>query len=494
MLKENTFVGEEALLLETVRNAYVRVGGTEPLEVLALSKDDLNFVLDDYPALADVIMMPMAEREVQAVEDEVEAEAEEEEEDAAMMAVLGGADSTDGEAAAAAAATAAAAAEAEAATEVAAAAERARLEEEELAQLAMLEAQQAEEQEAERIAAEQEQAQARAAAAAAAAAETAAAEAEAAAEGEAARVAEQEAAQLEILAAVEAEEEAAAAAAAAFAVADAKAKAQIQAQLEAAAVAKRTIIPEGQPKRRHPKLTPPPSTIALWQPPSAQPAATSWLVNLGTTNTMAPLLESGADARWVDLHIERVFPACSMMVREMAMAAPPCGAGSKVLDLFSGATLGRASACLLDAYPNAELTLHDTDAARLAVASERLNNAGHSAVATEHGPPMTELAGGGYTLVVLAMGLSRALITEHGASPLAEGQALESHAGTLRGVLAALAPGGHCILAERASDGLSAYGHVRLMEEVGFEEVDVAWKQRGQGQVFVCGGRKPQGL
>ena len=44
-------------------------------------------------------------------------------------------------------------------------------------------------------------------------------------------------------------------------------------------------------------------------------------------------------------------------------------------------------------------------------------------------------------------------------------------------------------VAERSAM-LSAFDHVRLLERVGFVEVDVAWKREG---AFVCGGRRAAG-
>jgi CRP/FNR family cyclic AMP-dependent transcriptional regulator len=64
VLRVNDFCGEEALLLEVPRNAFVRAGGDSALAVLALNKSDLLKVLDSYPALADVILAPIAQREV----------------------------------------------------------------------------------------------------------------------------------------------------------------------------------------------------------------------------------------------------------------------------------------------------------------------------------------------------------------------------------------------------------------------------------------------
>ena len=61
-LGPNDFCGEEALLLEAPRSAYVRAAGAGPLIVLALSKKDLLLVLHGHPALADVILAPISQR------------------------------------------------------------------------------------------------------------------------------------------------------------------------------------------------------------------------------------------------------------------------------------------------------------------------------------------------------------------------------------------------------------------------------------------------
>ena len=98
VLGPNSFCGEEALMLEAPRNAYVRASSQEDSEVLIvlqLSKDDLMFVLDDWPALMEIIMTPMADRkwgslEQPKLEEEslhvVEEDVEEEESLAALEA------------------------------------------------------------------------------------------------------------------------------------------------------------------------------------------------------------------------------------------------------------------------------------------------------------------------------------------------------------------------------------------------------------------------
>ena len=51
---------------------------------------------------------------------------------------------------------------------------------------------------------------------------------------------------------------------------------------------------------------------------------------------------------------------------------------------------------------------------------------------------------------------------------------------------ASLRIGGTFLIADR-TDALGLYGHMRLLEESGFEEIDCAWRQNHS---FVCGGTK----
>ena len=53
-------------------------------------------------------------------------------------------------------------------------------------------------------------------------------------------------------------------------------------------------------------------------------------------------------------------------------------------------------------------------------------------------------------------------------------------------VAASLRIGGTFLIADR-TDALGLYGHMRLLEESGFEEIDCAWRQNHS---FVCGGTK----
>jgi hypothetical protein len=54
-------------------------------------------------------------------------------------------------------------------------------------------------------------------------------------------------------------------------------------------------------------------------------------------------------------------------------------------------------------------------------------------------------------------------------------------------MLRSLAPGGHLLIGDHTG-ALGCYDQMRLMEDAGFEHVDVAWRYKDW---FVCGGRRP---
>lgn len=169
-------------------------------------------------------------------------------------------------------------------------------------------------------------------------------------------------------------------------------------------------IPEARPERL---LPPRPAALSLWVPP--RPGPRSWLQNLRPD--VAERVNSGGEARWADVQLERLFPMCRTMIGELVLALPPCGRGDRVLDVNTGACLGRAAAAVLDAYPSAAMALQDSDEARLEVAAERLSKAGHGE-ADQRLTLASGLASGkdapnaGYTLAISAMGLSRGLACE----------------------------------------------------------------------------------
>ena len=63
------------------------------------------------------------------------------------------------------------------------------------------------------------------------------------------------------------------------------------------------------------------------------------------------------------------------------------------------------------------------------------------------------------------------------------------YAQTFKRMHLSLAPGGHVFVADRTADGHpGVFEHCMLLREVGFVDVDVAWREKGW---FVVGARKP---
>ena len=84
-------------------------------------------------------------------------------------------------------------------------------------------------------------------------------------------------------------------------------------------------------------------------------APSSWLNNLLPLSQLQLQAQSGegkgggagADPRWSDLHMERFFPRCVDLVRELVLACPRLTRDDSVIECNVGATMGRASLALL---------------------------------------------------------------------------------------------------------------------------------------------------
>jgi hypothetical protein len=105
--------------------------------------------------------------------------------------------------------------------------------------------------------------------------------------------------------------------------------------------------------------------------------------------------------------------------------------------------------------------------------------------------------GGGYDVIIAAQSL-RELLSGHssledgddgsGGGGLAASELLDGYRWLFAKVLASLKPGGTFLVADETDTlQLGLYGHMRLLEEAGFGEIDCAWRQ---GNSFVCGGSK----
>ena len=244
----------------------------------------------------------------------------------------------------------------------------------------------------------------------------------------------------------------------------------------------------------------------------------SWRTALGRTSG------SWGDAAWYDLHLERKLPLAAPCLRELIFACPPANS-LDVCDLLAGS--GRASAALVRAYPDARsLTMIDQSQERLDMARARVAATGAPTPVETHccsigddalapGSPAT-LAGtpdGGFHLILASLALRTiveapkhyANATAAAAPPppspslkvaaadiddggLAANPVEARYAALFALCLRSLAPGGTLLIGDHER-ALGCYRHLRIMEDVGFEELDVSWRQQ---DFFVCGGRRPE--
>ena len=229
-------------------------------------------------------------------------------------------------------------------------------------------------------------------------------------------------------------------------------------------------------------------------------ASGSWRLNLGRTSGY------WGDARWYDHQIDRKLHRVGEMIEELVYALPPLPAGTRVADLCAGS--GRAALALLRAYPEAHVTLVDMDTRRTGIAVEEARRLGLGrqvsvleAVVDADAPADAVIDGGpaaGYHLITATCAIRvianpPAHYTPPGGGSVAPAAESKHEAVARRYrqlfalALRSLAPGGHLIVGDH-SGALGLYDQMRLMEEAGFTEVDVAWRSRDW---FVCGGRRP---
>ncbi|CAE7558321.1 unnamed protein product [Symbiodinium natans] len=228
----------------------------------------------------------------------------------------------------------------------------------------------------------------------------------------------------------------------------------------------------------------------------------SWTSNL----LFVPPSGFWADDDWYDLQMARRLPLCQDCLREFVYALPPLS-GKRVVDV--GAGTGRSAAAVAAAYPRAHLTLIDPDEGRLRTALVKLKRSWESSTAPlQEAPEPTLIAaalgsqqtplpgcGGGYDCV-LALQAVRHIVAppahyarKHGLAVTGPAQIREGYAKLFKGLLLSLVPGGHVFLGDHVVHGHpGVYEHCRLLEEAGFVDIDIAWRQNDW---FVIGARRP---
>lgn len=226
----------------------------------------------------------------------------------------------------------------------------------------------------------------------------------------------------------------------------------------------------------------------------------------------------GGDLAWQWGADERAFARPSPLIEELVLALPPVAlAGTRssptprVADLCAGA--GFAASAVLRAYPNVSVTLVAVDEDALFSAKRQVSQqlllhqqqkqhnggwgaAGSSpvdvasavmAISGSHETPIEGSGGGGYDVIVAAQSLCELLAPDRSSVEDDASELLVGYRWLFAKVLASLRPGGTFLVADE-TDTLGLYGHMRLMEETGFAEIDCAWRQ---GNSFVCGGTRP---
>jgi hypothetical protein len=220
----------------------------------------------------------------------------------------------------------------------------------------------------------------------------------------------------------------------------------------------------------------------------------------------------------------------SPLIEELVLALPPLGGTRSaphplVADLCIGA--GVAASAVLRAYPDVSMTLVAADEDALYTAKRQIEHQQQqqqqlSSGWTTGAPLPPDVAsvvlaiegswedpirapagggdgsgGGGYDVIIAAQSL-RELLSGHssledgddgsGGGGLAASELLDGYRWLFAKVLASLKPGGTFLVADETDTlQLGLYGHMRLLEEAGFGEIDCAWRQ---GNSFVCGGSK----
>eukprot|EP00933_Yihiella_yeosuensis_P010251 TRINITY_DN116609_c0_g1_i1.p1 TRINITY_DN116609_c0_g1~~TRINITY_DN116609_c0_g1_i1.p1 ORF type:complete len:289 (-),score=62.36 TRINITY_DN116609_c0_g1_i1:26-892(-) len=241
-----------------------------------------------------------------------------------------------------------------------------------------------------------------------------------------------------------------------------------------------------------------------------RPEESSWKKNI----IFAPPSGFWSDNAWYDLQLERRLPLAAQAVREMVWALPPLS-GKRVADLGSGS--GRSALAVAAAYPEAQLTLLDADEDRGATALLRLKQQASAAAATainasslgqarfipvavaakKDALPGSSIEDGGPYDCVVALQAIRHIVAPpvHYAAKLglsavqSEEEIVSGYAAMFNGIFSSLAPGGHIFIGDHVvHKHPGVYSHCRLLEEAGFVDVDVAWRQNDW---FVIGARRP---
>lgn len=190
------------------------------------------------------------------------------------------------------------------------------------------------------------------------------------------------------------------------------------------------------------------------------------------------------DPDWYSLQLERKMPLVPRMLDELVFALPPLKDG-KLCDLAAGN--GNAVVKIKPAYPRAVVSVVEKEKYRIEQCRERLAALGFQAeehcfeIDIEQGSEHNIIPGAPYDVIISSLGIHA--LVGHGSD---ENDAQPKYQQVFKIILDSLIPGGHLVYADHVGV-LPLYRQLRIMEDVGFAEIDVAWCQEA---FFVAGGRK----
>lgn len=190
------------------------------------------------------------------------------------------------------------------------------------------------------------------------------------------------------------------------------------------------------------------------------------------------------DPDWYSLQLDRKMPLVPKMLDELVFALPPLKEG-RVCDLASGN--GNAAVKIKDAYPRISLAVVEKEEYRIKQCRQRLAAIGHKAdefcweISLLEGSEHFAIPGAPYDCIVASLGIHT--LVGHGVS---EETAVSQYTKAFQLIFSALWPGGHFIYGDHVGV-LPLYRQLRLLEDAGFTEIDVSWREEA---FFVAGGRR----
>ncbi|OQR97766.1 hypothetical protein THRCLA_06865 [Thraustotheca clavata] len=220
--------------------------------------------------------------------------------------------------------------------------------------------------------------------------------------------------------------------------------------------------------------------------PDSAVSPTSWLRNL--VRPHQPQAGFWGDARWYDLHLTKRLPLVPKMHEQMVLALPPLGENTKVADICAGS--GLCAEKVIAAYPDTHIVLFDMSLERQQLAAKRLGHHNQFTYCTVNLNETAMLEKGPFDVITASLAI-HVLVEKPEHYATGEQKELESiqdsHCRLFQMIFDSLLPNGHIIIGDHVGMA-STFAQMKWLESVGFEDVDIAWREN---DCFVIGARRP---